>query len=66
MPRTDDLVVDLESAFEHYDGVGSGVPMKAGLETSRVPDEVVLRSRQHRDLVAQDELLGILFGRAPR
>jgi hypothetical protein len=44
-PRTDDLVVDLESAFENDDGVGSGVPMQPGLQTSRVPDEIVLRPR---------------------
>jgi hypothetical protein len=34
-PRTDDPVVDLESAVENHDGVGSCVPMHAGLETSR-------------------------------
>src|SRR5712692_1752917 len=44
-PRTDDLVVDLESAFENHHGVGSCVPMFAGRETGRVPDEVVLLPR---------------------
>ena len=42
-PWPNDLVIDLESAFEENDGVGGRVPMWTGLETGRVPDQIVFR-----------------------
>ncbi len=43
--RADDLLVDLETAFEDHDGVRGCMPMETGLQPSRIQDEIVLRPR---------------------